>query len=219
MGFLSDDFLVIALSITGSILLCWGLLWGYRSLRKQETVKQFRESLGILASSLREGHSFPQALTILADLGPHPLSREFRVLQTLHQQGADLSQLLKELIERFPCFEADYLAKALQCHPDEPARVASCLVRLEQLHQNRKSAKKRVESACSVSRKCLRALLLLGPLTAILFVLFQPELVLIVRSKWTSNRVMWSLLAGLLVCASWFVLILQRQDEAEIVLD
>lgn len=212
-------FLAMALGISGGILLCWFAWLGFRQARQTQVIQQFRKALTILINTMSEGRTFETAIAVLADLGPKPLNREFRNLDALAKRGENRPAILAELIRRFPCFEAEYLATALECFPDRPQVVAGRLAKIKERRDKRESSRNAIVSACRATRLWIRGLLLASPLAIAAIAVWRPEVFQDFRARMGSSSSVLMLIGGMFIVAVWFVLILQKQDESEIVFD
>ena len=212
-------FLSIALGISGGILLCWFAWLGFRQARQAQVIRQFRKALTILISTMSEGRTFETAISVLADLGPKPLNREFRNLDAMAKRGESRPAILAELIRRFPCFEAEYLATALACFPDQPEETAARLAEMQERRDKRESSRQAIASACRATRLWIRGLLLAGPLAIAAIAVWRPEVFRDFRARLGSSSSVLMMIGGLFIIAVWFVMILQKQDESEIVFD
>jgi hypothetical protein len=90
---------------------------------------------------------------------------------------------------------------------------------LAQLREKRELARERVASACGFARHGIRAALLLGPIVLTAMIGIHPTGMMHSLSQVASSPAGWLILGGVLISALWLVLILQKQDESEIVLD
>ncbi len=114
---MANDPLLLGITVIGGICLAGVGYLLILQVRREKAVRQFRGMLTILANTHREGHSFEDAVGILADLGPYPARSEFRQLQKSIERGAGRDSVLEELAARLPCFESQYLAAALAPKP------------------------------------------------------------------------------------------------------
>ncbi len=213
------DPLLWSAAVSGGACLMWvGFLLALE-VRREKAVRQFRGMLTILANTHRQGNSFEDAIGILADLGPDPARGEFRRLQQMIDAGAGRSAILDELACRLPCFESQYLAAALASQSEKPAELQMSLERLEFLRQNRRTSQAEVAAASRTARLWIRALLLSGPFLMTALVLLRPPGILSSLARTASTTVGITLLSVVIVSAAWLISILQKQDEAETVLD
>ena len=154
-----------------------------------------------------------------ADLGPSPARSEFRRLQKSIEGGADRALVLEELAMRLPGFESQYLAAALAFQTGKPALLQTSLERLELLRQNRQTGQTQIAAASRTARLWIRAVLLSGPFLLTTLFLLRPPGILTSLSRTASTAAGIPLLAVLIVSAVLLISILQKQDEAETVLD
>jgi len=87
------------------------------SMAKQKRIKKFRsqlvDSLMILSSSIKAGLSFLQAIEVLCEEMPAPVSQEFRLILNENKMGVSMEDALKKLRKRIPTEEVNLMVTSI----------------------------------------------------------------------------------------------------------
>lgn len=84
-----------------------------KEMRRQKFQKQLVDALQVLSSSLRSGLSFSQALEVLVEDTPPPLSDEFSLVLRENRMGVSLEEGLSRLAKRMPLEELDLMINSI----------------------------------------------------------------------------------------------------------
>jgi tight adherence protein B len=103
----------------------------YLSYRKRRRLALFHDQLvdtvNLLASSLRAGHSLPQAMEMVAETGLPPISEEFsRVMHEL-DVGSPLDAALENMVRRIRSEDMEIIATAAIIHHHAGGNLAATL--------------------------------------------------------------------------------------------
>lgn len=109
----------------------WFLPRFYLAYRKRRRLALFHEQLvdtiNLLASSLRAGHSLPQAMEMVAETGLPPISEEFsRVMHEL-DVGSPLDEALEKMVRRIRSEDMEIIATAAIIHHHAGGNLAATL--------------------------------------------------------------------------------------------
>jgi len=89
------------------------IMKGMSSRRKNDFGNQLVDGLMLLSGSLKAGMSLTQALEVLVEEMPSPVSEEFALVVRENQMGVDLDDALAHLRQRMPSDDLDLIAIAI----------------------------------------------------------------------------------------------------------
>jgi len=131
--FMFDGNLSFTLSAAGlGILLPTIILKMKNSQRREKFRAQLDDSLMILISSLRGGLSFLQAIEVLVEEMPAPISEEFGLVLREHKMGVSLEEALDRLNKRMPSAELNLIVTATLVSRETGGDIADVFSKLAQ---------------------------------------------------------------------------------------
>ncbi|MBI4982892.1 MAG: type II secretion system F family protein [Candidatus Omnitrophica bacterium] len=103
-------------------------------MARAQRLKKFRsqliDTLRILSSSIRAGLSFVQAIEVLCEEMPPPVSQEFNLILKENRLGVSLEESLKNLRERIPIDEVNLLVTSILIARESGGELPHVLTRL-----------------------------------------------------------------------------------------
>ncbi|GAA4106126.1 type II secretion system F family protein [Enteractinococcus coprophilus] len=118
----------IGLLLMLTVLLVHRLFIGLRvSKRQHHFADQLEDSLLLIASSLRAGHSLPQALASLAEEAESPTAEEFTRVVNETRVGRDLGEALETTAERMDSEDFTWVTQAIEINREVGGNLAEVL--------------------------------------------------------------------------------------------
>jgi len=105
---------------------------------------QLADSLMILTSSLKAGLSFIQALEVLCEEMPAPISQEFNLVLKENKLGVSLEDSLRNLRKRFPLEEVNLLVTSILIAREAGGELTRVFSRLTDTIRNNIKLKERI---------------------------------------------------------------------------
>ena len=107
---------IVAGAAVPALVILW-LNGRYRRIRAR-FAQQLADTVALLASSLRAGHSVQQALEQVAEEAPQPTSGAFALAVREIGLGAQLEQAMTRLAERYPSDDMELVTTAINVHQE-----------------------------------------------------------------------------------------------------
>jgi tight adherence protein B len=122
------------------------------SRRRTAFVNQLEGSLQLMASSLRSGQSFLQALTSVARDSPEPSREEFTRVLNESRVGRDVGQALDEMAVRMGSADLVWVAEAIAINREVGGNLALILDRVTDTIRERNQVRRQVAVLSSEGR-------------------------------------------------------------------
>ena len=147
----------------------------YLSYRKRRRLSLFLEQLvdtvNLLASSLRAGHSLPQAMEMVAETGLPPISEEFsRVMHEL-DVGSPIDDALEKMVRRIRSEDMEIIATAAIIHHHAGGNLAQTLETISETIRDRIRVRGEI-SAMTAQARASAVFITLLPIALFVLVLF-----------------------------------------------
>jgi len=137
--------------------------------------EQLPDAVELMVRSLRVGHPFSSALTIVSREVPDPLATEMGVIADESAYGRDVGEALKEMAERLDMQDLRFLAVAVSIQQTSGGNLAEILHGLAQVIRARFKLFRRVK-AITAEAKWSGMFLSVFPLVALLVInIIQPN--------------------------------------------
>lgn len=190
VGFFFGNILVAAVFALAVPLLS-GLVLNIRTERRRQAfADQLDDTLQLMASSLRAGHSLPQALDAISKEAEEPTSEEFARVTNEARVGRDLSVALAETAQRMGSQDFLWVTQAIAINRQAGGNLAEVLDGVAHTIRERNQIRRQVK-ALSAEGKLSAIILMFLPVIVGLFVLMtNPAYIL----KLTSNAIGWAML-------------------------
>jgi len=122
------------------------------SRRQRAFADQLDDTLQMMASSLRAGHSLMQALNGVAQEGPAPTSEEFARVVNQTRVGRDVGQALDETANRMDSPDMVWIAQAIAINRQVGGNLAEVLDQVGQTIRERGQIRRQVKSLSAEGR-------------------------------------------------------------------
>jgi tight adherence protein B len=165
--------------------------------RRAAFADQLDDSLQLMASSLRAGHSLLRAMDSVATEADTPTSEEFARIVNETRVGRDLGDALDELADRMGSDDFSWIAQAIAIHREVGGNLAEVLDAVGTTIRERNAIRRQVK-ALSAEGKLSAIVLMALPFGIAAFISISNPAYL---SKFTESAVGWGMLvaAGLLL--------------------
>lgn len=125
----------------------------YKSKKYKEMfLQQLPDGLDLIASSLRAGLTFPQAVSVLIEEMPVPISIEFDIILKEHRLGVSLEDSLEKLKERINDFNVDMFVVSTIIAKQTGGNLANILNQIANTIRERYRLKLQVNTLTSQGR-------------------------------------------------------------------
>ena len=189
VGFLLGGPLV-ALALGLATPLLAKLLLGFRAGRRRSRfADQLDDSLQLMASSLRAGHSLLRAMDAVSKEAPAPTSEEFSRVVNETRVGRDLSPSLDDVAARMGSDDFTWVAQAIAIHREVGGNLAEVLDAVGHTIRERNQIRRQVKALAAEGK--LSAIVLMAlPLgiTAFLYTTNRPYIM-----RFTEGPLGWAL--------------------------
>jgi tight adherence protein B len=139
--------LLLGLLAAAAVPLGARLLIKFRTWRRQAAfADQLDDSLQLMASSLRAGHSILRAMDAVAQEGASPTAEEFARLINETRVGRDLGEALDEIAERTASDEFAWVAQAIAIHREVGGNLAEVLDAVGHTIRERNAIRRQVKA-------------------------------------------------------------------------
>jgi tight adherence protein B len=168
------------------------LLLRFRSGRRQAAfADQLDDSLQLMASSLRAGHSLLRAVDAVSQEAASPTAEEFTRIVNETRVGRDLSDALEELAARMGSDDFTWVAQAIAIHREVGGNLAEVLDTVGHTIRERNAIRRQVK-ALAAEGKLSAVVLMVLPFGVIGFLSLTNPAYL---AKFTQSLAGWAMLA------------------------
>jgi tight adherence protein B len=152
---------VLGLVVVGAVPFGARLLLRVRASRRQAAfADQLDDSLQLMASSLRAGHSLLRALDSVSQEAASPTSDEFARIVNETRVGRDLSDALDEVAQRMGSEDFTWVAQAIAIHREVGGNLAEVLDTVGHTIRERNAIRRQVKALSAEGK--LSAVVLMG---------------------------------------------------------
>jgi|SRR6266542_2548895 len=173
----TGSILVAALVLPLGFLLPFVWLNMRRGRRQKRFVAQLPDTVALLASSVRVGHSLLQGLENVAREGEEPTRSAFALVVREIGLGAPQEEALARLAERFPSEDIDLVVTAIGMHQQTGGSLARLLDTMVQTLRERIRLQGDIRALTSQQRYSAYILALLPVMVAIALFFISPDYV------------------------------------------
>lgn len=142
--------------------------------RRKAFEGQLDETLQIIASALRAGHSFVHALDAVAQEAESPTAEEFVRIINEHRIGRDLIVALEQTAERMGSADFRWVAEAVAVHRDTGGNLNEVIDRVGKTMRERRQMREQVDALSAEGKFSAIVLMALPLVGAGLFSLVNP---------------------------------------------
>jgi tight adherence protein B len=171
------------------------LLASKLSKRQALFAEQLDDTLQLMASGLRAGHSLPAALDAVALEAESPTSEEFARLLNKHRIGYDLGQAMTETADRMASDDLAWTAQAVAIHREVGGNLGEVLDHVGETIRERNHIRRQVSALSAEGRFSANILIGLPIVIALVLLVVSPGYLTV----FVTTPVGWGLIAGCLV--------------------
>ncbi len=145
--------------------------------RRAAFAEQLDDTLQLIASGLRAGHSLPAALDAVAAEAESPTAEEFARLLNKHRIGYDLAQAIEECAERMHCDDLAWTAQAVGIHREVGGNLGEVLDHVGETIRERNQIRRQVRALSAEGRISANVLIALPLAIAGILAFLSPDYV------------------------------------------
>lgn len=143
--------------------------------RRYAFAEQLDDTLQLLASGLRAGHSLPAALDAVANEAESPTAEEFARLLNKNRIGYDLAQAIEECAERMDCDDLAWTAQAVAIHREVGGNLGEVLDHVGETIRERNGIRRQVRTLSAEGRISANVLIALPLAIAGVLAVVSPD--------------------------------------------
>jgi tight adherence protein B len=145
--------------------------------RRTAFAEQLDDTLQLIASGLRAGHSLPAALDAVAAEAESPTAEEFARLLNKHRIGYDLAQAIEECANRMDCDDLAWTAQAVAIHREVGGNLGEVLDHVGETIRERNQIRRQVRTLSAEGRISANVLIALPIGIAAILAVISPDYV------------------------------------------
>lgn len=146
--------------------------------RKAKFEEQLVEGLDLISNSLKSGFSIFQALNLLTQQMPPPISQEFGIVLQEVKIGLSLEESLQNLAKRVKCEELDTVITAIEVAAATGGSLSESLSRVASTIRERKKIIEKIKALTSQGRMQALIVGLLPVLLCLIILTVDPQFIL-----------------------------------------
>jgi len=170
----TPTFLMVVL-VVAACAIPTGVISFQRARRFSRFEELFPDAIDLLARAVRAGHAFTTGLELISRELPEPVAGEFRTTYEQQNFGMPMREALRNLTVRVPLPDVNFFVSALQVQHESGGNLAEILDNLSFVIRERFKILRQVKVFTAQGRMTLYLLTGLGPATAALMLLVNPE--------------------------------------------
>ncbi|MEM6890985.1 MAG: type II secretion system F family protein [Pseudomonadota bacterium] len=148
----ANTLLAFGLAISAFLVVPLVLVDNARRKRIDQMIKQLPDALDLMARGLKVGHPLNATLRSVADEMPDPIGTEFGVIVDQIAYGDDLGDAVRDLAERIPEEDIQYLAVAIGIQHGTGGDLGRILSTLAKVIRGRMTMRRRIRAISSEGR-------------------------------------------------------------------
>jgi len=191
-----------ALAVVLPVVLVVVVVLGARLLLERRITKrrvafadQLDDSLSLIASGLRAGHSLPRAMDAVAQEAESPTAEEFARILNQHRLGRDLGEAIGLSAERMKSDDLAWVAQAVAIHREVGGNLSEVLDHVGETIRERGQVRRQVATLSAEGRISANILIALPVLIALVLAVISPSYLTV----FLTTPLGWALIAGSLV--------------------
>src|SRR5579885_3032592 len=164
--------LVIPMAIgigAGILLPYWFVAWKAKR-RQSRFVAIFPDAIDIIVRAVRSGQPASEAIRVVGDQAPEPVSGEFREITAAVKMGATLNEAIAQAAELLDITEFHFFHTALNIQQDTGGNLSETLENLSRMLRRRRQIKLKIRAASAEARA---SAWIVGSLPFIMFFIIQ----------------------------------------------
>lgn len=163
--------------------------------RRTAFADQLDDTLSLVASGLRAGHSLPRALDAVAHEAESPAREEFARILNQHRLGRDLGEALQLSAERMRSDDLAWVAQAVAIHREVGGNLSEVLDHVGETIRERAQLRRQVQTLSAEGRISANVLIALPVLIAVVLAVISPGYILV----FVTNPIGWALIGACVV--------------------
>ena len=148
----SSPFLAFGLAATGCLVLPLVMVENARKKRVSRLISQLPDALDLMSRGLKVGHPLNATLQSVANEMPDPIGTEFGVVIDQVAYGDDLIDAMRDLAQRIPEEDVQYLAVAVGIQHGTGGNLGRILSTLAKVIRGRSTMRRRIRAISSEGR-------------------------------------------------------------------
>ncbi len=161
-----------------------------RARRLLKIQKQLPETLDLMVSALRTGHSMGNALGAAGKEAPDPTGREFRLCFEEQNFGVDLRTAAANLLERVPLQDLRIVTTALLIHKESGGNLAEVLDKTSQVIRDRFRVYQQIKVHTAQGRLTGLVLISLPAILGIMIYISNPQYINLLFTRSLGHKMM-----------------------------
>lgn len=142
--------------------------------RRAAFAEQLDDSLSLVASGLRAGHSLPRALDAVAHEAEAPSSEEFARILNQHRLGRDLGESIALAAERMRSDDLGWVAQAVAIHREVGGNLSEVLDHVGETIRERGQLRRQVSTLSAEGRMSANILIALPVVIGVVLSVLSP---------------------------------------------
>ena len=147
-----NPFLAFGLAVTGFLAFPLVMVGNARKKRVDRLISQLPDALDLMARGLKVGHPLNATLQSVASEMPDPIGTEFGVVIDQVAYGDDLIDAMRDLAQRIPEEDIQYLAVAVGIQHGTGGNLGRILSTLAKVIRGRSTMRRRIRAISSEGR-------------------------------------------------------------------
>ncbi len=148
-----------------------------RSRRMRQVQTQLPSALEMLARAVRAGESLDQAVHLVGDKSPEPLSVEFRRCANQLSMGISMAAVMRALVHRLQLTDVRIFTTTLTVHRQTGGNLAWTLERLAGVIRERLAYRRQMRASTAAGRMSATLIAAIGPLLFVYLFFAEPQYV------------------------------------------
>jgi tight adherence protein B len=165
------------------------------SARRARFAEQLDDTLSLVASGLRAGHSLPRAMDAVAHEAESPTAEEFARILNQHRLGRDLGEALQLSAARMKSDDLSWVAQAVAIHREVGGNLSEVLDHVGDTIRERGQIRRQVQTLSAEGRISANVLIGLPVIIAIVLAVISPSYL----TTFLTTPLGWALIAASLV--------------------
>jgi tight adherence protein B len=155
--------------VAGILLPYWFIAWKAKR-RQNRFVALFPDSIDIIVRAVRSGQPPSEAIRVVAEQAPQPVSGEFAEITDAVKVGVTLNEAIAQAAERIDLTEFRYFHTALNIQQETGGNLSETLDNLSKMLRRRRQIKLKIKAASAEARA---SAWIVGSLPFIMFFIIQ----------------------------------------------
>jgi tight adherence protein B len=165
------------------------------SKRRARFAEQLDDTLSLVASGLRAGHSLPRAMDAVSQEAESPTAEEFARILNQHRLGRDLGEALQLSADRMRSDDLAWVAQAVAIHREVGGNLSEVLDHVGETIRERSQIRRQVQTLSAEGRISANVLIALPVLIAVVLAVISPSYL----TAFFTTPLGWALIAASLV--------------------